>query len=416
MRGLLLVFVLLALVAPTTRATADTSPAERQLAWVLAISQRLPVPEAELREHLTAPMLDAVGGPRGFNDTFAGVGALTATRTLESTPDAVTAVADDRVLLDVHTDTAGLIDGLRFRPYAPSPTNWSELDSRLRALAPRVSYAASLLDKGCRPVHEVDADRKNPLGSAFKLYFLGALERRTTDWNTNLPIREEWKSLPSGVLQDRPAGTDITLRQHADLMISISDNTATDHLIHHLGRDAVLRQMKATGNHDPRNHPFLTTRELFTLKGFRYPVLADAYLSLPRPLRPALRPALAAVPRTAIQPWSEPRDLDSIEWFGSANDMCRVLANLDAMHSPRVDHALSIEDAGIGLDRTEYPEIWFKGGSEQGLLVLNHLARTDDGRTAVVTVMLSDPGRALAQEVATEVLALARGGIELATP
>jgi hypothetical protein len=272
------------------------------------------------------------------------------------------------------------------------------------------------VDNGCTPVHEVDADRRNPLGSAFKLYVLGALERTTTDWSTNLPIREEWKSLPTGVLQDRPAGTDVTLRQHADLMISISDNTATDHLVHHVGRDAVRRQMAATGNRDPRNDALLTTRELFVLKGFRYPKLADTYLSVFRPLRPALRPALAAVPRTAIQPWTEPRDLDSIEWFGSANDMCRVLASLDAAHSPRVDEAMSIEDAGIGLDRTEYPEIWFKGGSEPGLLVLNHLARTDDGRTVVATVMLSDPDKALAPAAAVEALALVRGGIELATP
>lgn len=415
MRRLLIVFVLLALVAPTTCAAADTSPAARQLAWVLAISQRLPVPEAELREHLTTELLDAVGGPEGFNDIMAGLGPMTATRTLDSTANAVTAVADDRLLVDIHTDSTGRVDGLWFRPYAPSPASWSELDSRLRTLAPQVSYAASFVDNGCRPVHEVDADRSNPLGSAFKLYVLGALERSTTDWSTNLPIREEWKSLPSGVLQDRPAGTDITLRQHADLMISISDNTATDHLVHHLGRDAVRREMTATGNDDPRNRPLLTTREMFTLKGFHYPALADAYLSLPRPQRPALLPVLAAVPRTAIRPWTEPRNLDSIEWFGSANDMCRALAGLDAMHSPRIEEAMSREDGGIGLDRTEYPEIWFKGGSEPGLLVLNHLARTDDGRTVVATVMLSDPDNALAPAVATEAFALVRGGIEMAT-
>ncbi|MBB4907314.1 serine hydrolase [Actinophytocola algeriensis] len=416
MRRLLIVFVLLALVTPTANAAADTRPAERELAWLLAISQRLPAAEAELRQHIAAPMLDAIGGAPGFNETLAGVAPMTGSRTVESTANAVTAVVDERLLVEVHTDATGLIDGLWLRPYAPSPADWSELDSRLRALAPRVSYASSLVDNGCTPVHEVDADRRNPLGSAFKLYVLGALERTTTDWSTNLPIREEWKSLPTGVLQDRPAGTDVTLRQHADLMISISDNTATDHLVHHVGRDAVRRQMAATGNRDPRNDALLTTRELFVLKGFRYPKLANTYLSLPRPLRPALRPALAAVPRTAIQPWTEPRNLDSIEWFGSANDMCRVLASLDAAHSPRIDEAMSIEDAGIGLDRTEYPEIWFKGGSEPGLLVLNHLARTDDGRTVVATVMLSDPDKALAPAAAVEALALVRGGIELATP
>ncbi|MFC4854347.1 serine hydrolase [Actinophytocola glycyrrhizae] len=415
MRRLLIVFVLLALVAPTAPAAADTTSAQRRLAWLLAISQRLPATEAELREHVAAPMLDAIGGADGFNETVASVAPLTASRTIERTAAAVTAVVDERLIVEVHTDTAGLVDGLWLRPYAPSPVTWSELDSRLRALAPRVSYAASLVDNGCRPVHEVDANRSHPLGSAFKLYVLGALEQRTTDWSANLPIREEWKSLPSGVLQDRPAGTAVTLREHADLMISISDNTATDHLVHHVGRAAVLDRMAATGNRDPRNFPVLTTRELFVLKGFRYPGLAGTYLSLPRVLRPALRPALAAVPRTAIRPWTEPRNLDDIEWFGSAGDMCRALADLDAMASPRVEHAMSIEDGGIGLDRAEYPEVWFKGGSEPGLLVLNHLARTAEGRTVVATVMLSDQDGALAPGTAVEALALVRGGIELAT-
>lgn len=415
MRKILLVFVLLALVAPTTQAAADTRPADRQLAWLLAISHRLPVPEAELREHVSPPMFDAIGGADGFNDALAGIGPMTTSRTVDRTPAGVTAVADDRLLVELHVGDDGRIDGLWFSPYAPSPATWSELDSRLGRLAPDVSYAVSVLDNGCRPVHEADADRSRPLGSAFKLYVLGALERETTDWTTNLPIREEWKSLPSGVLQDRPAGTDVTLQQHADLMISISDNTATDHLIHHLGRHAVRKQMAAFGNRDPRNNPLITTRELFTLKGFRYPELAGTYLSLPRGLRAAMLPALGAVPRTAIQPWTEPRNLDDIEWFGSANDMCRALAGLDATHSPRIDQALSIEDGGIGLDRTEYPEVWFKGGSEPGLVVLNHLARTADGRTVVATVLLSDRNHALAPTTATEALALVRGGIELAT-
>ena len=78
--------------------------------------------------------------------------------------------------------------------------------------------------------------------------------------------------------------------------------------------------------------------------------------------------------------------------------------------------SLSIEDAGIALDRTEYPEVWFKGGSEPGLLVLNHLARRADGTTIVASVMmLSAQDKTLDPAITTETLALARGGIELTT-
>ncbi len=422
MRRLVLVLLALVLVAPVAPATAApptaTPTADQQLDWVFEVSHRAPVAEPELRARLSAELLDAVGGPAGFNELLASVGALTRTGTVESTPDRAQAVADDRLIVDVRTGDTGVIAGLWFRPYAPSPASWSELDSRLRALAPEVSYSASVLDPeaDCRPVHQVDADTARPLGSAIKLYILGALERRTTDWNQNLPIREAWKSLPTGVLQDRPAGSPVTLAEHANLMISISDNTATDHLVHHLGRDAVTAQLRAFGNSVPkRNQPLLTTRELFALKGFRYPSLARTYLGLPQKLRHAMLPAIGAVPRTAIEPWTEPRDLESIEWFGSANDMCRALAGLWEMNSPRVGTAMSISDGGIGLDRTEYPTVWFKGGSEPGLLVLNHLARTGDGRIAVASVMLSDPNGALDPNATTEAFALVRGGLELAT-
>ena len=51
-------------------------------------------------------------------------------------------------------------------------------------------------------------------------------------WNDTLAIRDEWKSLPSGTMQNLPEGTEVTLREAAEAMISISDNTATDHLVH----------------------------------------------------------------------------------------------------------------------------------------------------------------------------------------
>jgi hypothetical protein len=420
MRRLVLVLLTLVLVAPVTPAAAAPPTADQQLDWVLEVSHRVPVAEPELRAHLAGDLLDGVGGPSGFNELLTSLGPLTRTGTIERTPTRAQAVADERVVVDVHTGDGGLVTGLWFRPYAPSPDSWSELDSRLLALAPRVSYAASVVDplarNGCRPVHQVGADTPRPLGSAIKLYVLGALERATTDWDQVLPIRDAWKSLPTGVLQDRPAGTPVTLREHADLMISISDNTATDHLIHHLGRAEVGRQLHLFGNSAPRlNQPLLTTRELFALKGFRYPTLAGTYLALPRALRHTVLPAVAAVPRNAIEWWTEPRDLDSIEWFGSANDMCRALAGLWRLNSPRVAGAMSIADGGIGLDRTEYPTVWFKGGSEPGLLVLNHLARTADGRVAVASIMLSNPNGAIDPNATTEALALVRGGLEMAT-
>ena len=59
--------------------------------------------------------------------------------------------------------------------------------------------------------------------------------------------------------------------------------------------------------------------------------------------------------------------------------------------------------------------MWFKGGSEAGVLDLSYLARTDDGRTFVVTVMGVDPAKPHDESrVGQEFAALVRGGFALA--
>lgn len=410
-RLLVLCLVLVALLGPAAPVSASRAPA---LDWVVSASGRLPISEAEQREHLSESFLSAIGGK--FNSTMTSVGRLSRPRVLSSTSSSIEAVSASW-LVSLSVDDAGLIDGLRFRPYLPSPTTWSELDSRLRTLAPTVSFATYSPADGCRQVHAVDGDAVRPLGSAFKLYVLGALARAVAggdaSWDQRLPIRERWKSLPSGTLQDEPAGTRLPLRQYADLMISISDNTAADHLIHFLGRPALRDQLARFGNHAPGNDPFLTTRELFALKGYRYPALANTFLSLPPARRASLLPAVDAVPRSRIQPWVTPR-APAIEWFGAPRDMCEAFAGLLATKDPAVDHALSISDGGIGLDRSEFPEVWFKGGSEPGVLTLNYLAREANGRVRVSSLMLANPRGPLAESTPAEALALIRGGLELA--
>ncbi|MPZ82027.1 MAG: hypothetical protein GEV28_17195 [Actinophytocola sp.] len=412
---ILLGLSVVALVLPGVPAVVRPAPPMAQLAWVVDASSRLPISEAEQREHLSAEFLSAIGGPAEFNETMAGFGALAPPRVLSSTPTSVEAVSG-AWLVSLVVDANGLVGRLRFSPYAPSPSSWSELDGRLRALAPSVSFATFDVSAGCEPIHSVDGDVPRPLGSAFKLYVLGALARAVADgrasWDQELAIRDEWKSLPTGVLQEEPAGTRLPLREYANLMISISDNTATDHLIHFLGRRDVSRQLSLSGNRADGNVPFLTTRELFALKGFHYPALARPYLSLPPSLRHAVLPAANSVPRDRIEPWTTARDVEEIEWFGAPSDMCRAFAGLQSRHGAAVDHALSISDGGIGLGG-DFPAVWYQGGAEPGVLTLNYLAHKADGRTLVSSVMLTDPDGTLTPSTQTEAFALARGGLEL---
>jgi hypothetical protein len=420
--------------APATLVAPPDTPAGRQLAWLLDVSRRLPMTEAEARAHLSATFLAAVP-VADLNAVLAAVAGPDGLILLRHRP-AGTALrflvrgADQDWLGLIAVDPAGLVDTLTIAPFAAAPTSWSELDRRLRALAPQVSLLVARLperSQRCRPVHGVAPDRIRPLASGFKLYVLGALARAVAggraSWDEPLAIRDGWKSLPTGILQDEPAGTELPLRRYADLMISISDNTATDHLIGRLGRSAVERQQVHFGLSRPRlNTPWLTTRELFTLKLTGWPQLARTYAALP----PAGRRLLLGLvvdrlplptPAPAAD-WTGPRAIDSVEWFGSPADICRAFAGLRRQAATPglapVASALSINDGGLWLDPADWRTTWFKGGAEPGVLTLNYLARTTAGATYVVSAMLSDPAAPIPDTAAGELQALVRGGFALA--
>jgi Beta-lactamase enzyme family len=204
-------------------------------------------------------------------------------------------------------------------------------------------------------------------------------------------------------------------------MISLSDNTATDHLIRLLGRKAVERQQRRFDMaHPGANEPFLTTREVFQLKMNACPSLAEPYEGLDREGRRSyLSKTIDPLPLPALTPWVEPRAIDSIGWFASASDICRAFSGLSRQaENPDlsgVGHALSINDGGVGLRRDRWQRVWFKGGSEPGVLTLNYLATTTDGETFVVSAMASNAQTALDQVFAVvESLALIVGAFDLA--
>ena len=161
-------------------AVPDT-PVGRQVSWLLDASHRLPLSGAEAAQHFSPsllsaipldglnPILTKVAGPAGLE--------LVSYRESGSSANAVVTGGNRTWLMDVAVDGSGLIAGLNFQ--RPSPTSWDELKARLRALAPDVSFLAAEVtgDGTCEPVKGVSADTARPLGSAFKLYVLGALAR-----------------------------------------------------------------------------------------------------------------------------------------------------------------------------------------------------------------------------------------------
>lgn len=417
---------------------ANSTPPESafgaQVAWVLEVSHRLPVSPDEASAHIDPALLDQVDLDV-INEALAfvsGTTGLSLLRLREDSPSSGLFVAASdtgtwQVSIAVGT-SSGLIVQLFLAPLVPEPASWAELDQRLRAVAPRVSFLAAQVDEsGCQPVHGMAANTARPLGSAFKLYVLGALAQAVAAgraaWDEPLSIRDDWKSLPSGVFQDLPAGTSLPLSDYAANMIAVSDNTATDHLIHRLGRPAVITQQANFGMAEPtRNVPFLLTRDLFVLKLTAHPHLLDGYGALPRWARSLAVHALAALPLPSLldaTAWTAPRDID-VEWFASPSDICRAYAGLaEQAVTPGLEpvgDALSLNDGGLLLDPASWNPTWFKGGSEPGVLTLNYLARTIDGRVFVVSAMASNPDAALDEAlVYFELLALIRGGFTIAS-
>ncbi|MEU6429130.1 serine hydrolase [Microbispora sp. NPDC046973] len=415
-----------ALATPSPTGTADIphSPVGEQLRWLLAAAAALPIPEDQIRAHFSAGFLAQVP-PAQVNEVLQGLGGLRLDSLADVTPTSLTGVVttgQGRLQISMSVDGDGRIAGLLFGlEQREAPRSWAELDKRLHALAPRVGFLAAEVraDGGCRPVHAVAPRTPRPLGSMFKLYVLGAtaeqVKKGRLSWDTPLTIRPELKSLPSGTLQDRPDNSTVSVREAAKLMISISDNTGADLLIDKVGRARVEAQAVRWSGHAALNRPFLTTRELFLLKGAGYPRLAKTYLSLDRSRRYRyLATTVARTPLTEVKPWNKPRDIDRLEWFASPEDVCRAYAGLSALNTPPLDEALSAGGAGLGLDPKAWPTVWYKGGSEPGVLAMGFLARDAGGRTYVVTALAGDPRAALDETSAeAELQALARGSFAM---
>ena len=294
-------------VLPSSSATASLSaalpdagtPAGAQLAWLLTATAQLPIGAAELRRHFDASFLAQIG-PAKINQAFRAVGALEVASVDISQPRKFTAIVGTgagRLQMTLTVDARGLISSLGFGPVIPpAPTTWAGVDAALRSAAPQVRLLAAKVTNGsCQPVHSIDPSTPAPLGSAFKLYVLDALATAIAagkvSWTQPLTVTAQLKSLPSGQLQNDPDGTKVSVQDAAAKMISMSDNTAADMLINLVGRPAVEAALTTAGMADPaRDQPFLTTREMFTLKLDHWPALADRYIAA----SPAGRRALLA--------------------------------------------------------------------------------------------------------------------------
>ena len=319
-----------------------------------------------------------------------------------------------KVSIAVGAASPNLITSLEFIVTSnPTPTaTWAQLDAAVAGLAPKHSlYAGEITASGCQPIHTLNAGQTLATGSTFKLFVLGELARQIqagkASWDETLAVRDDWKSLSDGTMDNEKAGTTHTLLEYAQQMISISDNTAADHLIRRLGRQNVEANMAAMGLADPsRNIPFLTTRDLFVLKATKNATLRQQYLAADAAGRRALLDgpvAASPIASTDFDDWTTPRDIDTLEWFASTGDLCSAMAALHQTAGKpglsQIQDILTINPA-MDVDPSVWTYVGFKGGSEPGVLQMTWLLRRADNRWFAVSLTLDDPTTAKDNTVA----------------
>ncbi len=322
--------------------------------------------------------------------------------------------------LRIHTDDDTMVDGFDLTTLPPKISSFSDVDAVLRKTKARYSWQATKVDDGhCDRVAGANTDLSLPLASIFKLYVLDAvsdaIKAGTVSWDDQLTVTEKGKAVGSSM--ELPVGAQISVRTAAEKMIATSDNMATDMLIEKVGPQAVDDALVNTGHHDPAAMtPFPTMYELFTIAWGRPDMREQWKHATPEVRAEMLQRANSATyqpdPFLAHVPASEA----GAEWYGNAEDICRVHVALQAgAKGPAAPIKKMLDvSTGVNLDRSDWPYVAAKAGGLPGDLTFSWYAIDKTHQPWVVSFQLNwprDHGPAITGwmlEIAKQVFALLR--------
>ncbi len=252
-------------------------------------------------------------------------------------------------------DNAGRVAGFFLGPPEPRV---SGLDNALDGFSRLPGKVSVLVVSQGGVLAALNPELPLAVGSAFKLAVLAALKDQIAAgalaWDNVATLEAGHISLPSGILQAWPVGSLLTIHTLASLMISVSDNTATDALIALLGREFVEK-------YTALNHPLLTTREAFALKNAANGDYLRTYRQGDPDQRRGVLKQLQSLPLPDAGSFTAPQALD-VEWFFRATELVNLMAAV---------HDLSVFSINPGVASPDnWQRIAFKGGSEPGVINL----------------------------------------------
>jgi beta-lactamase class A len=166
-------------------------------------------------------------------------------------------------------------------------------------------------------------------------------------------------------------GAPLTLHTLASLMISISDNTATDVLMRVVGREAVETALGIA--------PALTTRELFVLKSERE--LLARYLAGDVAEKRAVLDEVATKPLPDGSKGLSAHD-QGAEWYVPPTALCALIESVADLDVVRINPGVA--------NKRDWAQIAFKGGSESGVLNLTTAVTARDGTRYCVAASWND--------------------------
>ncbi len=316
------------------------------------------------------------------------------------------------VHLDLEKALPHRISGLLITGFEAAGDTIEDVLAAINALPGRQGLIIQQLSGTANPPPPavLDPDGRYAIASAFKLYILAELDRavRAGERRWSDVVRLGPKSHPTGISQNWPDASPVTLHTLATLMISISDNSATDTLIRVIGQPQLSRMVKATGHHKPDDlRPLLMTRQASALK---MPVHADRRIRF-LSAGPTGREKLLAEFDSALTLDSldsriltnKPNFIDQLEWFATPRDIIRLLDHLHRNASEETKAILAI-NPGIGQDAArKWDYFGYKGGSEPGVLSYNFLLQSKSGKSYAVAINWNNAEQSLQE---SELLAL----------
>jgi beta-lactamase class A len=164
---------------------------------------------------------------------------------------------------------------LATRPGGSAMTQLTNVEDQIRTLISNIAGAE--VDAGVYALHfgtgreiAVNADRRFPTASTFKVPLLFALYRKAAageiDLRQRVTLEARHRVAGSGILQDLDLGLAPTIRDLATLMITVSDNQATDMLYAMLGEPLIQQVATEVGMAETRL-PRTTRAILYNLVG-----------------------------------------------------------------------------------------------------------------------------------------------------